>query len=184
MFYYIKRVLHSTTLGARELLKVDDWHDSLVHALRDVTALPIQGVARTDQINMLVLLGDSARDERLHHALKDVLGGQYDRLITIVRDDGTPARNPRYRGAASAAHSDWERNDYWSPFREHGCVSPGPQPYLGPTVYDHVDNAWHTVREWSRSAEEKDAEAELVTEQERKQLLKELAQHPVAIGPA
>jgi hypothetical protein len=186
MYDWITRVLHNTELGARELFKVNDWRSTLANALRDVTALPMNGVSETDHINMLVLLGDSVRDERLRHVLKDVLGDQYDRLIATVRDDGTPARDPQYRGAASAAHSNWERDHYWSPFHEHGCLVPRPRPWFWPMVHDtvrDVKETYQAVREWFRSAEEKNAEAELATEQERKRLLKELAQHPVAIGP-
>lgn len=178
------RVLHSTELGARELFKANNWRDTLLNALRNVTALPMNHVSETDQINMLVLLGDSARDERLHYALKDVLGDQYDRLMATVRDDGTPARDPQYRGAASAAHSNWEGNHDRSSYRKHGCVSYTPQSYLRSPVYDYMEDLWDAVREYFRSTEEKKAEAELADEQERKQLLKELAQHPIAIGPS
>lgn len=177
------RVLHSTELGARELFKSDNWRDTLVNALRNVTALPMNHVSETDPINMLVLLGDSARDERFRHALKDVLGDQYDRLMATVRDDGTPARDLQYRGAASAAHSNWEGNRDWSPYREYGCVLYRPRPYLGPMVYGYVEDAWDAIREWFRSTEDKKAEAELADEQERKQLLKELGHHPIAISP-
>lgn len=177
------RVLHSTELGARELFKSDDWRDTLVNALRNVTAVPMNHVSETDPINMLVLLGDSARDERLRYALKDILGDQYDRLIATVRDDGTPARDPQYRGAASAAHSNWEGNYDRDSYREYGCVSPWPHSNLGSTVYGYMEDARDAVREWFRSTEEKKAEAELADEQERKQVLKELAQHPIAIGP-
>ena len=154
-----------------------------MNALRNVTALPMNHVSETDPINMLVLLGDSARDERFRHALKDVLGDQYDRLMATVRDDGTSARDPQYRGAASAAHSNWEGNRDWSPYREYGCVLYRPRPYLGPMVYGYVEDPWDAIREWFRSTEDKKAEAELADEQERKQLLKEIAQHPIAIGP-
>lgn len=177
------RVLHSTELGARELFKSDDWRDKLVNALRNVTALPMKHVSETDPINMLVLHGDSARDERLRYALKDVLGDQYDRLMATVRDDGTPARDPQYRGAASAAHSNWEGNRDWSPHREHGCLLYRPRPYLGSTMHEYMEDVWDAVREWFRSTEESKADIKLAEEEERKQLLKELAQHPIAIGP-
>lgn len=178
------RVLHSTELGARELSRSDNWRDTLVNALRNVTALPMNHVSVTDPISMLVLLGDSARDERLRYALKDVLGDQYDRLMATVRDDGTPARDPQYRGAASAAHSNWEGNRDWSPYREHGCVLDRPRPYLVSTVYGYVEDAWVAAREWFRSTEDKKAEAELADEQERRRLLEGLAQHPIAISPS
>ena len=183
--YYTTRVLHSTELGASHLFKADDWRDTLVDALSSVIALPIRGV-ETDHINMLVLLGDSARDKRLFHALRDALGDQYDRLIATVRDDGTPARDPQYRGAANAAHGNWKWNHYWTPYREFGCVSPGPHPWFWPMVRNlqrDVRDAVRVVREWLRSAEDKKAEAELAAEQERKRLLKELAQFPIVIGP-
>ena len=180
-FYYSTRVLHSTELGARRLFTIENWRETLVHALRRVTALPIRGV-ETDHINMLVLLGDSARDQRLRHALQDVLGDQYDRLISSARDDGTPAQDPQYRGAASAAHDNWDWYHYRTPYREFGCVSPGPHPYSGPTVFDYVKEAYGVIREWFRSTAEKNAEAELAAAQERKRLLKELAQHPILIG--
>jgi hypothetical protein len=46
-----------------------------------------------------------------------------------------------------------------------------------------MEDAWDAVREWFRSTEKKKAEAGLAGIQERKGLLKELAQHPIAIGP-
>jgi hypothetical protein len=180
----ITRMLHSTELGARELFRSHDWRGKLVKSLRNVTALPMDGVSETDQINMLVLLGDSARDERLRHALKDILGDQYDRLIATVRDDGTPARDPQYRGAASAAHSNWDKKHHPSSYRKHGLVLPGSRPYFRSTVYGYMEDAWDAVCEWFRSTEKKKAEAELAGIQERKGLLKELAQHPIAIGPS
>lgn len=180
----ITRMLHSTELGARELFRSHDWRGKLVKSLRNVTALPMNGVSETDQINMLVLLGDSARDERLRHALKDILGDQYDRLIATVRDDGTPARDPQYRGAASAAHSNWDKKHHPSSYRKHGLVLPGSRPYFRSTVYGYMEDAWDAVCEWFRSTEKKKAEAELAGIQERKGLLKELAQHPIAIGPS
>jgi hypothetical protein len=69
----------------------------LVDALHTVTALPIQGIAKDDQINMLVLLGNSARDARLQIVLQDLLGDQYDRLITSAKDNnsGTGSAIPR-----------------------------------------------------------------------------------------
>jgi hypothetical protein len=176
------RTLHSAELGVRELFKADNWRDKLVDALRDFTALPIRGATERDQFNMLVLLGDSARDERLLHALQDALGDQYDRLIVSAKDDGTPAKDPLFRGAASAAHSNWHENHYWTPYREHGCSVPGPHSYPWATMYDYVNEAWNVFRGWLRNTEEKKAEADLVAEQERKRLLKELAQYPIVIG--
>lgn len=76
MYDWVTRVLHSTELGATELFESHNWRETLVNALLRVTQPPIRGVTETDPINMLVLLGDSARDERLRHALKDVLGDQ------------------------------------------------------------------------------------------------------------
>lgn len=183
MYDWVTRVLHSTELGARELFKSDNWRDTLVHALLQAIEPPIRGVTETDPINMLVLLGDSARDERLRHALKDVLGDQYDRLMATIRDDGTPARDPQYRGAASAAHSNWEESGHRSSYRKHGCLLPRRHSYLESTVYNYMRDAWDAVRELFRCTKEKEAETALAEEEERKQLLKELAQHPIAIGP-
>jgi hypothetical protein len=184
MYDWITRVLHSIELGARELFKADDWRDTLVNALRSVTAPPIRGV-EIDHVNMLVLLGDSARDERLRHALQDVLGDRYDRLIASARDDGSPARDPQFRGAASAAHSNWHWYHHWTPSREHGCVVPGPHPWFWPMVHDlrcDVREVIRAISEWFRSTAEKNADAELAAEQEHKRLLKELAQYPMLIG--
>jgi hypothetical protein len=86
MSYVTRGVLHTTVLGAREPYCTENWHNILVIALRAAIELPMSGVAGTNRINTLMLLGDSARDERLLHALKDVLGDQYDRLIASVRD--------------------------------------------------------------------------------------------------
>ncbi|KAM0700452.1 hypothetical protein Q7P35_012173 [Cladosporium inversicolor] len=188
MYYDTKRVLHSTELGRRELFKADNWHDVLVSALRDVTALPTKGEAETDQINMLMLLGDSARDERLHLALKDVLGEQYDRLIASVRDDGTPARDPQFRGAASAAHNNWYKNCHRDSDLQHGCSGPEPDPWwFGPIVHYRVKEAREAVREWFRSAAEKEARARMVAKRERKRerrrLIEEFERNPKCIGP-
>lgn len=183
--FYIKRILHSTDLGARELFEADNWRDTLVDALHRVTTKQIKGVAESNQINMLVLLGDSAWDERLHHALEVILGDQYDRLIASAKDDGTPARDPQFRGAASAAHSNWHRSQYWTETDEYGCVPPGPHYlWFPPKMYSHMMEAWETICEWFRSAEDKKAEVELAAEQERKRLLRELGRQPIAIGPA
>jgi hypothetical protein len=94
---HMLHVLHSTELGARELFKSDGWRERLADALRSVTALLNQGIAKDDQINMLVLLGDLARDARLQIVLQDLLGDQYDRLITSAKDNnsGTGSAIPR-----------------------------------------------------------------------------------------
>lgn len=77
--FWTARVLHSIKLGARELFEARDWRRRLVDALQDVTALPVQGTGyhRTENIDhtgRLILMGDRARDPRLHEALRDVFG--------------------------------------------------------------------------------------------------------------
>lgn len=183
MSYVTSGVLHSTELGARALFSAENWHDVLVSALREVTTLPMSGVVKTNRINMLMLLGDSARDEHLLLALKDVLGDEYDRLIASVIDDSTPARDPQFRGAASAAHSNWDRNCYRTPSREFGCFVPEPPWWFGPIVHYHAAEAWEFVRpirEWFRSTSEK---AKMAAEQEHKRMLEEVAKNPLLIGP-
>jgi hypothetical protein len=182
-YYNVARVLHSTELGGKELFKADDWRERLVAALRSTTALPLQGVAETDRINMLMLLGDAARDARFQDALRDVLGDQYERLIASTKDDGTPAHDPQFFGSACGAHWKWDKDHYYHPFDEFGCVSPGPHPYWGPMIRYHVKEWRDVVRKWLRSAEEKKAEAELAAKEERKQLLKERTQVPLVLGP-
>jgi hypothetical protein len=183
MSYVTSGVLHSTELGARELFSAENWQDVLVSALREVITLPMSGVVKTDRINMLMLLGDSARDERLLLALKDVLGDQYDRLTASVRDDSTPARDSQYRGAASAAHSNWDRNCYRTPSREFGCFVPEPPWWFGPIVHYRAAEAWEVVRpirEWFRSTAEK---ARMAAEQEHERMLEDIAKNPLLIGP-
>jgi hypothetical protein len=183
MSYVTSSVLHSTELGARELFSAENWHDVLVSALREVTTLPMSGVVKTDRINMLMLLGDSARDERLRRALQEVFGDQHDRLIASVRDDGNSARDPQFRGAASAAHSNWDRNCYRTPSREFGCFVPEPPWWFGPIVHHHAAEAWEVVRpirEWFRSTAEK---AKMAAEQEHKMMLEQIAKNPLLIGP-
>lgn len=182
MSYVTSGVLHSTELGARELFSAGNWHDILVSALREVTMLPMSGVVKTDRINMLMLLGDSAQDERLLLALKDVLGDQYDRLTASVRDDSTPARDSQYRGAASAAHSNWDSNCYRTPSREFGCFVPEPPWWFGPIVHYHAAEVWEVIRpirEWFRSTAEK---ARMAAEQEHRRMLEEIAENPRLIG--
>jgi len=183
MSYITRGVLHSIELGARKLSSVENWHDVLVSALHDLTKLPMSGVTKRDQINTLILVGDSARDERLHHGLKDVLGDQYDRLIASVRDDGTPARDPQFLGAASAARHNWDKNCYPFPSRDFGCFVPETPWWFGPIVHYRVKEAWEAIRpirEWFRSTAEK---ARLAAEQEHERMLKDLAKNPLLIGP-
>lgn len=182
-FDYITRVLHSTELGARELFKTAEWREKFVAALRQATAPPIQGATDTERMNMLMLLGDAARDARLQEALRDVLGDQYHRLIATANDDGTSARDPEFLGAVAGVHWKWRKDHYYHSFDEFGCVPPGPYPYWGPKIRYHLGEIRDAMREWFRSADDKRAEAELAEKEERKRLLRELAQHPMGLGP-
>jgi hypothetical protein len=175
--------LHSTELGGRELFKADNWREKLVAALRSATALPLQGVAEDDQINMLMLLGDSARDARFQAALRDVLGDQYDRLIATVKDNGTPAQDPQFFAAASGAHREWYKDHYYDLWDDHGCTPPGLHHYWRPMMRSRLEEWRDVLRKWFRSAAEKKAEAELAEKEERKRVLKERTQVPLVLGP-
>jgi hypothetical protein len=179
----IARILHRPDLGAKELFKVQDWREKLTNALRSVTASSTESEAEPDYINMLVLLGDAARDARLHEALQDVLGEHYDRLIATAKGDASNARDPQFLGVASAAHWNWRTNHYYHPHDDYGCLPPGPYPWFWRMVCLRMKDAQSAVQEWFRSANEKKVEAELAAHQKSEQLMKEFGQHPLVIGP-
>lgn len=57
----------------------------------------------TKSIGEIVMLGDSARDEKLQEVLKEVLGEQFETLAMAVKSDEDDTYDPYYIAAAGAA---------------------------------------------------------------------------------
>lgn len=156
--FWIARVLHSTELGARDLFRSNDSRRRLVDALHSVTALPVPGTYdhRTediDHIGRLIIMGDKAGDPRLHEALQEVFGEQYETLNASARNDGSPERDPLFLGAASSARSNWASTHYFNP--EHfSCTAGDPPSWFWPWVGYHARKIRNTVHEWFRSTED------------------------------
>ena len=71
-----RRVLHDMRLGASTLSTTpENGQNDLVHALRNITALPLEDGNGVELIHIseVVLLGERADDRRLHKALEEVL---------------------------------------------------------------------------------------------------------------
>jgi hypothetical protein len=61
------------------------------------------------QISNLVLLGESAGDQRLHDVLKEVLGEQFGHLATTVGDGRMGITDPLYAASRGVAQDCWNR---------------------------------------------------------------------------
>lgn len=196
---YSEYLLHSTELGAQKLFANKNWREVLAEALRRITVLPVPernippdednpGATRfkdLDRISHLVLFGDSARDARLHEALRDFFGKQYDELIASAGDDGTPARDPVFRGAASSARLNWYNNHHHRlqgrPHDKYIYTPPGPLSHFWLLLRDGLQQVYNATWDWLRRAEDKEAEQMAALEQQR--LIEERAQYPLLIGP-
>lgn len=191
---YSEYLLHSTELGAQKLFANRNWRKVLADALRRVTVLPVpernsppdednpdaNRFKDLDRISHLVLFGDSARDARLHETLRDFFGEQYSELIALAGDDGTPARDLVFRGAASSAHLNWYSNHHYRPHATHSYHPPGPLLHFWLLVRDRLEQVRNATWEWLSMAEDK--EAEQVAALEQQQLTDDAAQYPLLIG--
>jgi hypothetical protein len=111
-----RRVLHDNGIGADHLSHdADRIRSDLVHALRNVTKLPLQdgngeGLA---QISNLVLLGESAGDSQLHDALKEAPGEKMSGLSIMTVSDGiTGIIDPTVAASRGVAQDCWDRADF------------------------------------------------------------------------
>ena len=107
-----RRVLHDTRLGVDGLSGgSDSSYDDLARALRNITSLPLEdgNGAELKQIGNLVLLGESAGDQRLHDVLKDVLAEQFGRLAPTASDRRMGITDPLYAASRGVAKDCWDR---------------------------------------------------------------------------
>jgi len=107
-----RRVLHDTRLGVDGLSgRSDSSYDDLGRALRNVTSLPLEdgNGAELKWISNLVLLGESAGDQRLHDVLKAVLGEQFGRLAPTVSEGRMGITDPLYAASRGVAQDCWDR---------------------------------------------------------------------------
>ena len=65
--------------------------------------------AELKQISNLVLLGESAGDQRLHDVLMEVLDEQFGRLATTVTDGRMGIIDPLYAASRGVAQDCWDR---------------------------------------------------------------------------
>jgi hypothetical protein len=112
-----RRVLHDTSLGVDGLSGGSDTNrGDLVRALQSFTRLPLEDGNGDElgRISNLVLLGESAGDQRLHDVLKDVLGERFHRLATTVSGEHTKNIDPLYAASRGVAEDCWDRLEYQS----------------------------------------------------------------------
>jgi hypothetical protein len=110
-----RRVLHDTRLGVDGLSGGSDTNrGDLVRALQSFTRLPLEdgnGV-ELERISNLVLLGESADDQRLHDVLKDVLGERFYRLATTLSGEHTKNIDPLYAASRGVAEDCLDRLNF------------------------------------------------------------------------
>jgi hypothetical protein len=118
-----RRLLSSTKLGAWSLQNLNWWeydteaekylllqqrYPMLVDALRRLTALPLKGGIPGEEhiaaVSRLVLLGETADDENLHTALREVFGERLEALLASGSwSSSTTKDGPLYTAAEYAA---------------------------------------------------------------------------------
>jgi hypothetical protein len=112
-----RRILHDTSLGVDGLSGGSDTNrGDLVRALQSFTRLPLEddNGGELERMSNLVLLGESAGDQRLHDVLKDVLGERFYRLATTVSGEHTKNIDPLYAASRGVAEDCWDRLEYQS----------------------------------------------------------------------
>jgi len=112
-----RRVLHDTSLGVDGFSGGSDTNrGDLVRALQSFTRLPLEddNGDELERISNLVLLGESAGDQRLHDVLKDILGERFYRLATTVSGEHTKNIDPLYAASRGVAEDCWDRLEYQS----------------------------------------------------------------------
>lgn len=108
-------VLHDTSLGADALSRRSDSSRSdITHALRNITSLPLEdgNGAGLKQISELILLGESAGDQRLEDVLKEILGEQSGRLFSSVSDRRTKPIDPLFAASNGVAQDCLDRINF------------------------------------------------------------------------
>ncbi|KAI9754938.1 MAG: hypothetical protein M4579_004474 [Chaenotheca gracillima] len=107
-----RRVLHNTSLGTDRLdRKSGAGRGDLVRALGELTNLPLGhgNGAGLKQISELFLMGESALDQQLNDALKEVLREQFDSLVKTASDRGTGFDDPVFIASRAVALDCFER---------------------------------------------------------------------------
>ncbi|OJJ79054.1 uncharacterized protein ASPGLDRAFT_53095 [Aspergillus glaucus CBS 516.65] len=117
-----RHIFHDTHLGADPLWGGSESdHAEFTRVLCDMVTLPLKdggNGASIDHISDLVLLGDSAGDQILHHAPKKVLGEQQAaHLVTTAIDKHKRPTDPLFVASRGVALDCWDRLN----FRELTC---------------------------------------------------------------
>jgi hypothetical protein len=119
----VHRILRSGKLGAWGLRNLSWWeydskaekelllrrrHSMLVDSLRRMTALPLKGDVPGEEnlaaVDRIILLGETADDEKLHNALEEVFGRRLGSLLANGRwDNSTRKYDPLYAAAEHVA---------------------------------------------------------------------------------
>lgn len=110
-----RRVLHNVSLGTNGLSRgLDSSHSDLTNALRDIVRLPLEdgNGAGLTQISHMVLMGESASDQRLADSLKESLGEQFGRLGTIANDARDKKIDPLFAASNGVAQDCLDRKNF------------------------------------------------------------------------
>ena len=114
------RGLHNLSLGTNSLSKNNDLpgsrssRDELADALRGLTGLPLENggnSAESEKIRQLVLIGESANDERLHDALKEALLEHYGYLVVSDSKRYSSITSSTFLASRGAALYSWSKLD-------------------------------------------------------------------------
>jgi hypothetical protein len=111
-----RRVLHDTDLGLNQLhWKPEPTREKLEVSIRKLVRLPMNDGGSGEElkyINNLVLLGESVNDRQLHHVLKNVLGEQYDKLVTAATRNEIGTIDPVFAASKGVAFDCWDRLNF------------------------------------------------------------------------
>ena len=113
--FEVRRVRHSTELGLNQLRKGSDPHIGLKKmesSLRELVKLPMNDGGNgkeLNNINNLVLLGESADNSQLHVVLKKVLGEQFGGFADPARQRVINFIDPLFAASRGVALDCWGR---------------------------------------------------------------------------
>lgn len=115
-----RRVVHDTSLGT-DVIAADaespnflDSQTKLVRALHKLLDLPLQdgNGAGLTHVSGLALLGESADDQHLYRALKEVLGQHHSDVIARASGSGTSMADPLFAASAGVAEDCLDRLNF------------------------------------------------------------------------
>ena len=118
--FEVRRVVHDTNLGTDVLAKGSDnsgscsTKDGLTNALHNVTHLPLKdgNGAELTKISELVMLGESASNQRLINVLKDVLADQSNNLVATMDARQVGNMDPVFAASRGVAWDCWDRLNF------------------------------------------------------------------------